>query len=111
MRGRKVYLGEDLPRNRGPAFRQKGPCGGLVCAEYLFVLIPIAGNDLGDRVAILRELPGWLEQTRQRLVPKAVRSVLPQPDSARDRNREAATLRHLAQIQEFLDGEGPGGPA
>jgi hypothetical protein len=100
-------LGEDLPRNWSPAFRQKGLCGGLVCAEYVYVLIPIAGDDLGNGVAILRELPGGLEQARQRLVAKAVRSVLPQPDSARDRNSEAATLRHLAHIQESLDSDGP----
>ena len=46
-RGRKVHLGEDLPRSRGPAFRQKSPGGGLVCTEYVFVLIPIASDDLG----------------------------------------------------------------
>src|SRR5215208_120922 len=85
-RGRKVHLGENLPCNRSPAFRQKGPRGGLVCAEYVFVLIPVAGDDLGDGVAILRELPGGLEQTRQGLVPEAVCGFLPQPDSARDRN-------------------------
>jgi hypothetical protein len=59
------------------------------------VLTPIAGHDLGDGIAILRELPGGLEQTRQGLVAIAVRGVLPQPDSAWYRNRESATLRHL----------------
>ena len=94
-RGREVYLGENLPRNGRPVFRQKGPGGGLVCAEYVFVLIPLAGHDLGDGIAVLREFPGGLEQTRQGLVAIAVHGVLPQPDSARDRNSEPATLRHL----------------
>jgi hypothetical protein len=75
------------------------------------VLVPITGDDLGDRIAILRELPGGLEQARQRLVAKAIRSVLPQPDGAWDRNREAATLRHLAQIQVSLDINVHRGPA
>ena len=75
------------------------------------MLIPIAGDDLGYGIAVLRELPGGLEQTRQSLVAEAVRGVLPQPDSARDRNREAAALRHLAQIHVSLDVDCRRGPA
>jgi hypothetical protein len=77
------------------------------------VLLPVAGDDLGDGMAILRELPGWLQQARQRLVAQAVHGVFPQPDGAGDRNREAAALRYLTptHFQDSLDGSSPGGPA
>ena len=60
-RGRKVHLGEDLPRNRGPTCWQECPRCGVVFAEHIFVLSPVAGYDLGNGMAVLGQLPGWLE--------------------------------------------------
>ena len=112
-RCRKVCLEKDLARGGGPTVQQEAPGGGLVRSENVFVLSPVAGDDLGYGVAVLRELPGGLKQARQRQVAKTVRGVLPETDRARDGNGKATGLRHLgeAPIPVLLDVDGLRGPA
>src|SRR3712207_7817670 len=45
---------------------------GLIPAEHLFVLLPVAGDDLGDRVTLLGKLPSGLEKPRERQVAQGV---------------------------------------
>ena len=111
--GREIHLGEDLTRYRRSPTRQKRSHRRIVRAEYLFVLLPVAGDYLGDGITVLGELPGGLEQARQRLVAEAVHGVLPHPDGTRHGDGKGATLGHFAQSQtpKFLYADGAGSPA
>src|SRR5215211_2193081 len=66
--GRQVRLQEDLSGPRRSALQQKGARGGLVPEQKILTNLPVAGEDLGDGVAVLGHLPGGLEQPRERQI-------------------------------------------
>src|SRR5215210_4869210 len=105
-RPREVLLVEELAGPRSAALQQKSRPGGLVPEQKGLTDLPVPGYELGDGVALLGELPGGLQEARERQVAQSIRGVLPEPDRARNRDGETAALGNglYAPAPQLFDG-------